>query len=342
MADLTRRGLLGAGGSLLGLAACNQAPTGDKPAIVTRDDRPAYEGEVSFEHGVASGDPLPSAVIVWTRVTPGPDSPQTDIPVTYRIYAEAGLETLIASGLALAKPGADFTVKIDAKGLSADTEYYFQFVAKTAGGEVASPVGRTKTTAASGDAPVRFAVISCANYPFGQFHVYREISQDRALDAVIHLGDYIYEYGLDGYGGDVGQQIDRNHEPPLETVTLDDYRTRHAQYKTDPDLQAAHAAAPWLCTWDDHESTNDSYRNGAENHNPGELITQPPTGRVDAEARLEQLGAGRQIDLAERLVRLGDKLFGKIVAADLLHIAVAIVEAVPHVGPLGERRPVPF
>ncbi|MEM6535892.1 MAG: alkaline phosphatase D family protein [Pseudomonadota bacterium] len=270
MADLTRRGLLGAGGSLLGLAACNQAPTGDKPAIVTRDDRPAYEGEVSFEHGVASGDPLPSAVIVWTRVTPGPDSPQTDIPVTYRIYAEAGLETLIASGLALAKPGADFTVKIDAKGLSADTEYYFQFVAKTAGGEVASPVGRTKTTAASGDAPVRFAVISCANYPFGQFHVYREISQDRALDAVIHLGDYIYEYGLDGYGGDVGQQIERNHEPPLETVTLDDYRTRHAQYKTDSDLQAAHAAAPWLCTWDDHESTNDSYRNGAENHNPEE------------------------------------------------------------------------
>ena len=111
-------------------------------------------------------------------------------------------------------------------------------------------------------------MISCSNWPFGYFNVYKAIAQRDDVDAVIHLGDYIYEYGVDGYGGQVGEQIGRRHDPVTEIVTLEDYRTRHAQYKSDPDLQAAHAIAPWYCTWDDHESTNNSYRSGAENHNP--------------------------------------------------------------------------
>jgi len=115
---------------------------------------------------------------------------------------------------------------------------------------------------------VTFAVVSCSNFPFGYFNVYDAISKRTDLDAVIHLGDYLYEYGVDGYGGQAGQEIDRNHEPPMEIVSLGDYRTRHAQYKRDPMLQAAHAVAPWICTWDDHESTNNSYRTGAENHQP--------------------------------------------------------------------------
>ncbi len=273
MSKITRRGLLGASGGLVGLAACQPNSTssnGNAKTVDMSDNRPGFAGSVSFDHGVASGDPLPGGVILWTRVTPAEPNAISDIPMTYIVYADAGRETAIAAGQASAKASGDNTVKVDVEGLDADTEYYFQFVAKTENGDVSSPVGRTKTTATSGNTPVKFAVISCSNYPFGKFTVYRALSRTKNLDAVIHLGDYIYEYGIDGYGGSTGQQIGRNHEPPLEIITLDDYRTRHAQYKSDPDLQAAHAAAPWICTMDDHESANDSYRTGAQNHNPEE------------------------------------------------------------------------
>ena len=270
MGKLTRRGLLGASGSVLGLVACSQEPIIDSEARITvsPDDRPAYPGTVNFIHGVASGDPLPDSVIIWTRVTPDAAYPDVAVPVSFGVFEDAEMERPVKYGQGYALPERDYTVKVNLTGLEADKEYYFRFNAKVTSGDVGSPVGRTRTTAASGGAPVKFAVISCSNYPFGRFHVYREIANTPGLDAVIHLGDYLYEYGIDGYGGSVGQEIDRNHEPPLEIVSLDDYRTRHAQYKTDADLQAAHAAAPWICTWDDHESTNNSYRSGAENHNP--------------------------------------------------------------------------
>ena len=111
-------------------------------------------------------------------------------------------------------------------------------------------------------------VVSCSNWQFGFFNAYEALSREEDLDVIIHLGDYFYEYGVDGYGGDVATSIGREHDPVTEVVTLADYRMRHAQYKTDPNLQAAHAKAPWICTWDDHESTNNSYRTGAQNHNP--------------------------------------------------------------------------
>ena len=270
MGKLTRRGLLGASGSILGLVACSQEPIIDSEARITvsPDDRPAYPGTVNFIHGVASGDPLPDSVIIWTRVTPDAAYPDVAVPVSFGVFEDAEMQRPVKYGQGYARPERDYTVKVNLTGLEADKEYFFRFNAKVTSGDVGSPIGRTRTTAASGGAPVKFAVISCSNYPFGRFHVYREIANTADLDAVIHLGDYLYEYGIDGYGGTVGQEIDRNHEPPLEIVSLDDYRTRHAQYKTDADLQAAHAAAPWICTWDDHESTNNSYRSGAENHNP--------------------------------------------------------------------------
>ena len=270
MGKLTRRGLLGASGSILGLAACSQEPIIDSEARITvsPDDRPAYPGTANFIHGVASGDPLPDSVIIWTRVTPDAAYPDVPVPVSFGVFEDAAMERPVKYGQGYALPERDYTVKVNLTDLEPDKEYYYRFNAKVTSGDVGSPIGRTRTTAASGDTPVKFAVISCSNYPFGRFHVYREIANTADLDAVIHLGDYLYEYGIDGYGGTVGQEIDRNHEPPLEIVSLDDYRTRHAQYKTDADLQAAHAAAPWICTWDDHESTNNSYRSGAENHNP--------------------------------------------------------------------------
>ena len=254
MTYVTRRGLLG-GAALgsLGLAACNSAG----PAT--------YKGEVDFQHGVASGDPLPDRVILWTRVTPL--SGGGAIPVRWEVL-RAGQSAPVAAGLTEASEARDFCVKVDAGGLEAGSDYAYRFTALTDHGEVASPTGRLRTPAATGTSAVKLGVVSCSNWQFGRFNAYKALAAEPNLDAIIHLGDYIYEYGIDGYGGEVGAAIGRLHEPSTEIITLADYRRRHAQYKTDPDLQAAHAAAPWICTWDDHESANDAYRTGAQNHNP--------------------------------------------------------------------------
>lgn len=264
MSNISRRHFLGFGAGAAGLAACATTAS-DNPLA---DNRPAFAGEASFDHGVASGDPMSDRVILWTRVTPANEETTAPIPVSMIVARDAEMRDIVSQALTEATPGRDFTVKLDADGLDPASAYYFQFTAKTASGDIVSPVGRTKTLAASGKTPVKFAVVSCSNYPFGYFNVYDDIAKRTDLDAVIHLGDYLYEYGADGYGGTAGEALGRSHEPPLEIVTLGDYRMRHAQYKADPMLQAAHAAAPWLCTWDDHESTNNSYRTGAENHQP--------------------------------------------------------------------------
>jgi alkaline phosphatase D len=256
MTQVTRRGLLG-GAALgsIGLAACQTAP---KTAQ-------AYAGEIGFLHGVASGDPLPDRVILWTRVTPVSGS--GPVTVGWSI-SEPGGAAPLATGTFETSGARDHTVKVDVSGLTPATEYRFRFTVLTASGTVSSPEGRTRTTSADGSGPVRLGVVSCANWQFGLFNAYRELANETGLDAIVHLGDYLYEYGTDGYGGDVAAKIGRPHDPPTEIISLSDYRRRHAQYKTDAALQAAHAAAPWICTWDDHESANDSYRTGAENHNP--------------------------------------------------------------------------
>lgn len=256
MAQVTRRGLLGGAAiGTVGLAACGQRGPGN------------YAGEVSFQHGVASGDPLPDRIILWTRVTPlsgaGP------VPVRWEVL-RPGQSAPVSAGLTEATEARDYTVKVDATGLEPGSDYIYRFTALSVHGDVVSPEGRTRTPAASGSTAVNIAVTSCSHWAFGRFNAYRAMAAERNLDAIVHLGDYIYEYGIEGYGSEVGAQIGRMHEPSTEIISLADYRQRHAQYKTDPDLQAAHAAAPWICTWDDHESANDSYRTGAENHNPEE------------------------------------------------------------------------
>ncbi|MEL6257838.1 MAG: alkaline phosphatase D family protein [Pseudomonadota bacterium] len=266
MAEISRRGALGLAGGLFGLAACENGPQQDES--LEADARPAFDGDVSFIHGVASGDPLTESVVLWTRATP--QSGEGAIPVRYEVFSDEALTEKVAAGLASADPERDYTVKVVAGALKPGALYRYRFIAKTSKGDVVSPIGRTKTTSAAGVERVNFAVVSCSNLPFGYFNVYKALSERDDLDAILHLGDYFYEYGVDGYGGEAGEALGRRHDPITETVTLDDYRTRHAQYKLDPDLQAAHAAAPWLCTWDDHESTNNSYRTGAQNHNPEE------------------------------------------------------------------------
>ena len=254
MTRLTRRGALGFGAAGLGLAAC--ATPSPETSV------PAFGHKVAFEHGVASGDPTQTSVILWTRVTT--DAPGA-VPVTWIVARDPEFKQVVKRGTTSTGPERDYTVKVDADGLEAGQLYYYYFLV----GRTPSPGAATRTLPASGMTDYRMAVVSCSNWPFGYFHAYREIAKRGAagnIDAVIHLGDYIYEYGVNGYGGAVGKEIGRNHLPEHEIISLADYRARHAQYKTDKDLQAAHAIAPWFCTWDDHESTNNSYRDGAENH----------------------------------------------------------------------------
>jgi len=253
MTRLTRRGALGLGAAGFSAAACT-----------TLGGEADYGGNAAFSHGVASGDPTQTAVILWTRVTPEAAGP---VPVKWNVARDAAMKDVVKTGVFITGSERDYTVKIDVDGLEAGQVYYYWFTA----GKASSPGGVTRTLPATGMADYRMAVVSCSNWPFGYFNVYREIAkrgQSSVIDAVIHLGDYIYEYGVTGYGGVVGKELGRNHAPETEIVSLADYRARHAQYKSDPDLQAAHGVAPWFCTWDDHESANNSYRTGAENHQP--------------------------------------------------------------------------
>lgn len=278
--DISRRKMFGlmagaAGGA--GLAAC--ATTGKVNGSLLSELLQDNSVSVSFDHGVASGDAMQDRVILWTRVTPAKETSASIHVSAFYSTDKASVEAMVAGENAEGpsevmfshfdtSAARDFTVKIDASGLTSDAVYYYAFAVKTPGGVIMSPVGRTRTLPASGGDKLVMGVVSCSNWPFGYFNVYKALSERTDLDAIVHLGDYLYEYGVDGYGGEVGEKLGRRHMPVTEIVSLDDYRMRHAQYKSDPDLQAAHAAFPWYCTWDDHESTNNSYRSGAENHNP--------------------------------------------------------------------------
>ena len=213
-----------------------------------------------FRHGVASGDPLSDRVILWTRVTVASSSKPT--LVTYTVATDPGLRNVVLRGTATTGPAVDYTVKVDAgarvAALRPNTTYYYQFVA---GGE-ASPIGRTKTLPVGPTNSLRFAVVSCSNHASGYFNAYARIAARADLDLVMHLGDYLYEYGPGQYGSV------RTPVPASEIVTLSDYRARHAQYKGDPDSQAMHRQHPLVAIWDDHETANNSWRDGAENHTP--------------------------------------------------------------------------
>ncbi|MBM7438417.1 alkaline phosphatase [Streptomyces sp. HB132] len=229
----------------------------------------------AFLHGVASGDPLPDGVLLWTRVTPTPDAvPGSGLgdgtPVVWEIAEDRAFSRVAARGTAVARAGSDHTVKADVRGLRPATTYWYRFSAAPGGPEgghgVVSPVGRTRTAPAAGAAVpgIRFGVVSCANWEAGWFSPYRHLAARADLDAVLHLGDYIYEYASGSYPA--RDTVVRPHAPLHEILTLADYRLRHATYKTDADLQALHAAHPVIAIWDDHEFANDAWSQGAENH----------------------------------------------------------------------------
>ena len=229
----------------------------------------ALPSGLAFAHGVASGDPYTDSVILWTRVTP-PSGFAGLLDVQWEMSRSAGFEagTIIDGGVFATSVARDWTVKVEAAGLNADTPYFYRFRV----GDAVSVVGQTKTLAVGSD-PVRLAVFSCANFTaaetFAAYGRAAAINEVNPYDALVHLGDYIYEYGKGGYGAAEGAAEDRGFQPNREIISLDDYRQRYAQYHTDQNLQDLRAAAPLIAIWDDHETANDSWSGGAENHQPG-------------------------------------------------------------------------
>ena len=249
MRTVSRRTFFKTGGAVLGALP-----------LVRSIDSLAQVTNPVFRHGVASGDPLADRVILWTRVTPqGTASSQR---VSWQVSREPKFANTVARGEVETGAARDFTVKLDARGLEPATTYYYRFQSE---GEQ-SPIGRTKTLPREDVARVRLGVVSCSNLPQGYFNAYACLANRLDLDAILHLGDYLYEYANAQYGD--GSKYGRAPLPDKEMLALQDYRERHAQYKADPDSQEIHRQHPFIVTWDDHEFTNNTWSGGAQNHNP--------------------------------------------------------------------------
>lgn len=249
--ELIQKSLFGFGALSLsaGFTGCNDS-----------SDQETARLQVNFEHGVASGDPLQDRVILWTRLTPNDSSAR--LQVTWEIALDQQFKQVVNANKVITAAAQDFTVKVDATGLKPNQSYFYRFIF----GDKISPIGQTKTLPTS-TSKVSFAVCSCSNYPAGYFYVYREMAKQN-VDVVIHLGDYIYEYGADGYAAEDAVKLGRSlaADNNKEIIKLDDYRKRYALYRKDKDLQALHHRHPFIVIWDDHELTNDAWREGAENH----------------------------------------------------------------------------
>lgn len=214
--------------------------------------------EKTFAHGVASGDPLDDRVILWTRVSGMGDEKEVD--VLWLIAEDADFKKVVGNGTTSTGPDVDFTVKVDPYLLSPGTTYYYAFYFEN---EARSVIGRTRTLPVGKVDRARVAVTSCANYGYGFFHAYRAIAERDDLDLWVALGDYLYEYGEEFY---YDSTIGRELSPKTEAIKLSDYRTRYALYRSDPDLREAHRQHPCVIVWDDHETADNSYKDGARNH----------------------------------------------------------------------------
>ena len=229
----------------------------------------AGQGPLSgpFLHGVASGDPLTDRVIIWTRLSApkGVDN----VPVKWTMSRDPGFKEVQSVGQTVASSERDFCVKVDVDNLEPGRSYFYRFDALGS----QSRLGRTRTLPAGQVEQFTLAAVSCSNFPAGFFTVYRDIASRSDVDVLLHLGDYIYEYASDGYASHRAREFGRVSVPAWELIGLEDYRLRHAQYKSDPDLQAVHAAMPMIAIWDDHEVANDAWMDGAENH---DSLTEGP------------------------------------------------------------------
>jgi alkaline phosphatase D len=260
-----RRALLGASAALL-----YPVVNGKEAGSHQESEAEARKSSV-FAHGVASGDPDESSVVIWTRLS-GSLAP---VYCRWLIAADENFSHVIRSGKQQTDRARDYTVKVLVEGLEAGKQYYYKFESA----EEISPTGRTRTLPVGHVESLTIAVATCSNYPFGYFNAYEVIANDNSIDLVLHLGDYIYEYGIEGYGGQTGRRIGRSHKPTHEIISIEDYRERHAQYKSDVCSQSMHARHPMVVIWDDHESANNPWMEGAQNHqdNEGDWISRRDT-----------------------------------------------------------------
>jgi alkaline phosphatase D len=236
---------------------------GATSALAQYNAKPRFAAS-PFTLGVASGYPQPGGVVLWTRLAPVPLAPNGGmpaevVPVRWEIARDDAMKAIVGQGTAYAEPEWAHSVHVELNGLQPARPYWYRFAA----GDAVSPVGRTQTAPAAGARVnrLRFAFVSCQHWEHGYFGAYRHVVAD-APDVLLHLGDYIYEFSS-------ARELVRSHGTG-EAITLGDYRARYALYKTDPDLQAAHAACPWLVTWDDHEVENDYADDRSQHLDPPE------------------------------------------------------------------------
>ncbi|MFM7404110.1 MAG: alkaline phosphatase D family protein [Erythrobacter sp.] len=242
---LTRRNLFTLAGASAAVAATPAAATGFG---------------MGFTHNVASGEPSATSVLLWTRYVG-----ESETALTWQVSETESFAKPVAEGSVTAAPGRDWCAKVIATGLAPGRWYFFRFLAPDG---TASPTGRTRTLPEGPLAQFRMAVFSCSNFGYGWFNAYGHAVEANDVELAVHLGDYIYEYGAGTYPNPGQGTPERVLAPTTEIVALTDYRLRYATYRADPDLQRMHQVLPMIAVWDDHESANDSYKDGAQNHQP--------------------------------------------------------------------------
>jgi alkaline phosphatase D len=240
---ISRRGLFGLAGASAALAATPAA---------------ARSFGSGFTHSVASGEPHADNVLLWTRYVA-----DAETTLEWQVSETQDFARIVSEGQVNASPARDFCAKTIANGLVADRWYFYRFVAP---GGAMSDIGRTRTLPQGPTQKFRLAVFSCANFGFGWFNAYAHAAEVNDCDLAVHLGDYIYEYGAGTYPSGSQANSERELAPQTEIFALADYRLRYATYRADPDLKRLHQVLPMIAVWDDHESANDSWENGAENH----------------------------------------------------------------------------
>ncbi|TNC23559.1 alkaline phosphatase D family protein [Amycolatopsis alkalitolerans] len=297
MPESTRRRVLLGGAAALGVAALTGVamPTGRR---------------AMFSLGVASGDPLPDGVVLWTRLAPDPLTldgglPDRPVPVEWQVATDERFGSVVRSGVAVAQGAAAHSVHVEVSGLRPGTDYFYRF---RVGNEL-SPAGRTRTAPAGPLDRFSFAFASCQRYRDGFYNAYHHLARED-LDLVVFLGDYIYEGGSQG-------RIGRGHRPAHDVRTLGDYRIRFAQYKSDPDLQAAHAAFPWVATFDDHEVENNWAGDHSESGMPPDQFRRRRAAAFQAyyehlPLRAAQRPAGSSMPIHRRLA------FGELIDLHVL------------------------
>ena len=301
------------------------------PRILRAAAKPIFTAD-PFTLGVASGYPTATSVVLWTRLAPSPREPGGGMPpevyaVKWEVATDSAMKNVVRSGTAFASPEWAHSLHVEPQALESGREYWYRFTA----GDARSTIGRTKTTPAL-DAPLkqmRLAVVSCQHYEHGYFNAYRHMLDDN-LDLITHVGDYIYEstWGKEGV---------RSHGTP-DAFTLEDYRARYALYKSDPDLAAAHAAYPWVVTWDDHEVNNDYAGDVSQDNDDPELFLARRAAAYRAYYEHQPLPA-RMIPFGSRMRLYSHYSYGDLVSMTLLdQRQYRSPEACPRPGRGGSNR----